>query len=83
MDQYFETVENGGDTFPLTVAHDTMEAAIEYADTHEVTYIYEIGGNWDEFEKCAFCGEWVASYELDKDGFCEMCLVALRSHGEI
>lgn len=83
MNRYFETAENDGSEYPLTVAHDTIEEAIQYADTHEITHIREIGGAWDEYEKCTFCGEWVASYEVDTDGFCERCLMALRSHGEI
>ena len=84
METYFETahIEEGDEYATLTV-HDTLEEAIEWADTHGILTIYEIGGAWDEFEKCSFCGEWVTSYELDTDGFCERCLMALRSHGEI
>lgn len=83
MKLYFETVENDGCEYPLTVAHDTIEDAIEYADTHEVTHIYEIGGSWDEFEKCGFCGEWFPSNELNKEGDCFYCEQAIKSHGGI
>ena len=83
MKHYFETVDRDGSAYPLTMAHETIEEAIDYADAHGITFICEIGSAWEEFEKCAFCGDWVTSYEVDKDGFCERCMMALKSHGDI
>lgn len=74
---YYET------TAPLeTTAHDTLEEAIEYAEKHADVYIIcEIGGNWCEFERCTFCGEWFDSCELNTSGECERCEQAIKDHG--
>lgn len=83
MKRYFETVHNDGGEYPVATAHDTLEEAIEFADAHGITLICEIGGNWDEWEKCGFCGEWFPSEDLNKDGECLMCEQAIKSHGGI
>lgn len=63
------------------VAFDTLEEATEYADKNGNNFIAEIGGAWDEFEKCAFCGEWFTSAELNIYGDCERCEQAMKDHG--
>lgn len=74
MKTYYETTHNDGGEFPLTVAHETLEEAIEYAETHGIDTINEIGGAWDDWQKCGFCGEWFPSQDLDEDGWCEHCI---------
>lgn len=74
---YYETTARGE-----TVSHKTLEDAIQYAnENNDVFIICEIGGNWDEYEKCTFCGEWVESSELNIHGECERCVEAIKSHG--
>jgi hypothetical protein len=84
METYFETahIEEGEEYATLT-AHDTLEEAIEFAEANGILTIYEIGGSWDEFEKCGFCGEWFPSNELNKEGDCFYCEQAIKSHGGI
>lgn len=82
MEIYYETTHNDGGEFPITVAHKTIDDAIEYADANGIDLICEIGGSWDEYEKCWFCGEWYPSTDLDKNGTCWRCKLALWSRGE-
>ena len=63
------------------VAFDTLDEAIEYADNYGCNIISQIGGNWSDFERCTFCGEWWESTELNKDGECMYCEQAIKSHG--
>lgn len=81
MKTYYETTHNDGGEFPVATAHDTLEAAIEFAEANGIDLICEIGGSWDEFEKCEFCGEWCTTEELDK-GICQRCKLAIWSRGE-
>lgn len=81
---YYETTTRGGFVIGSgeTVAHGTLDEAINYANQHgDVIIICEIGGNWCEFERCAFCGEWFDSCELNTWRECERCEEALKSHG--
>lgn len=92
---YYETYEYTKSGDPLTpdgvdlkgacttTAHETLEAAIEYAEAHECDLIAEIGGSWNELQKCWFCGEWVDSSALNKNGLCDHCENYLISRGEI
>lgn len=78
---YYETTHyDGGSDFPVTTAHDTLDEAIEFADSHGVTLISEIGGSWDDFGKCSFCGEWFTTCELSSDSLCEDCERAIEEH---
>ena len=78
--EYFETVHNEpGQTFPTTTAHETLEDAIAFAEAHDIPTIY---GDTDTYEKCWFCGEWFPIEELDNDGTCRNCHLALWSRGE-
>ena len=61
-------------------AHDTLEEAIDFADKNECTFIAEIGGSWDEYLKCSFCGEWYPSYEINTNGDCSRCVQAIADH---
>ena len=62
------------------VAFDTLEEAIEFANNNGVTFISEIGGNWEEYMKCWFCEEWYSSTEINSVGVCERCEVAIKDH---
>lgn len=79
MKHYYEVVHNDGNEFPETIAFDDIDDAIEFADTHGITLISEIGGYWEEFEKCEFCHDWFCSSELI-DGLCDRCEYALDNH---
>lgn len=82
MEIYYETAhyEYGCD-YPIATAHDTLEDAIAFAEANGIDTISEIGGAWDEFMKCEWCGEWFTIPELDK-GICSQCEAAIRSRGE-
>ena len=81
MKTYYETAHyEPGDEFPTATAHDTLEEAITFAEAHGITTIQQIGGAWDEFEKCEFCGEWFTAPELE-NGLCAQCEQAIKSHG--
>ena len=58
----------------------TIEEAIEFADANECEVIAEIGGSWDEFKKCWFCGDWFTVGELISTGVCARCAQAIESH---
>lgn len=79
----YEDTEHGRDYRGALHAFETLEEAIEFAEDHDATCICEIGGNWDDWEKCGFCGEWFPSTELNKDGDCTYCEQAIKSHGGI
>ena len=63
-----------------TTAFDTLEEAIEYADKNGCTFIAEIGGNWEEYNKCLFCEEWYPSTEINANGDCQRCVQAIKDH---
>ena len=62
-------------------AFDTIEGAIEFADESGADMISQIGGNYTDFEKCSFCGEWFDCCELYGGGICRYCDQAIKSHG--
>lgn len=65
------------------VAFDTFEEAEEFANANGCDLIAEIGGSWDEWKKCEFCGGWDLVYTIDNNnGICERCELALYSRGE-
>ena len=77
---HFETVhQTPGEDFLTVTSHNTLEEAIEYADTHNTTTIYEIGGGWNELCKCDFCKEWIPAYEMTED-LCNDCTRAIEEH---
>lgn len=69
---YFTTYE---DDDKIIAMHDSFEDALEYIykTSAAVERIEEIGGSWDVFKKCQFCGDWFTEYELDEAGWCEHC----------
>lgn len=75
MEHYYE-VSSG----ECIYAFDTLDEAIEFADENECTLISEIGENWSDYEKCWFCEEWYESTELNKDGVCCRCNIAIKDH---
>lgn len=83
MKPYYE-VENKlapNDELPKgVIAFDTLEEAIAFADKNECETISEIGGNWTDYKKCWFCGEWFDACELIGTGVCERCEIAIDSH---
>ena len=81
MKIYYETTFHDGKTYPITTAHDTLEEAITYADLHGVKLICEIGGSWNEFEKCPICEEWYPSEQIENSGLCTRCHWNGISHG--
>lgn len=79
---FYETSQyEPGDIYTTLTAHDTLESAIEFAEAHNITTIYEIGGNHEEFEKCSFCGEWFPLSDLNINNECFQCEQAIKSHG--
>lgn len=92
MNHHYEfTIETTEGTPELSRAllyiFDTLEDAIERADALKATTIYEIGGSWDEYMKCWFCGEWFPVSELNfensttDEGLCNQCKIATIQHG--
>lgn len=81
MKIYYETTHDDGGEFPILTAHETIEEAIEFAEANGIKTIYEVGGSFDEFEKCEFCGEWYTTEELN-NGICWRCKLAIWSRGE-
>lgn len=73
-----EYIDNNN--YPKITIHETLEDAIEFAEKMELPIIYELGGNYATFEKCWFCGEWYESNELNKDGVCHRCDIAIKDH---
>ena len=75
MKTYYEIAHKG-----TLIAHDTLEDAIKYAEEKNITTIQEIGGSWEEYEKCWFCEEWFAVSELNVNNECSRCESAIRDH---
>lgn len=61
-----------------TLEFDTFEEATEYAEQNGYTTIYS---GYDDFEKCAFCGEWFDVSEMNIENYCERCQIAIKDHG--
>ena len=74
---YYETEHKDGGV----ISFDDLDEAITYANANGSAIISEIGGNWCEFEKCTFCGEWFDSCELNTRGECDRCEMAIKDHG--
>lgn len=55
-----------------------LESAIETAEAVGADCVSQIGGAWDEWERCTGCGEWFPSVDLDTRGNCERCAVVDR-----
>lgn len=64
-------------------AHDTLDEAITYAESHGCDLIAEIGGSWAEYKKCWFCEEWHDITTLNKNDLCDHCENYLISRGEL
>lgn len=62
-------------------SHETIEDAIAFAEANNCSTIEEIGGSWDEYEQCAFCGEWFPVTELNTQNECVRCEIAIKYHG--
>jgi hypothetical protein len=63
----------------MTVAFEDFDEAVAYAEEHNIEYITEIGGSWDEFKKCWWCQEWVTSSDMNINDLCYQCESYLNS----
>ena len=63
-------------------AHETLEQAIKFAEENKCEIICEIGGNWEEWLKCSFCGDWFPSVELNEKSECNICEMVIRDHNK-
>lgn len=81
MGHYYETANYDYGNYMTAKAHDTLDGAIEYANMHDINMIYEVGGNWMEFGRCAICGEFVDVCELNGEEICESCVAMGYEHG--
>lgn len=77
---YYETYETDGEKCSVHT-FDTCDEAIEHAEKSGIKTVYRIGGDYAEFEKCEFCGEWFDTDQLNKNNYCERCQCAIRDHG--
>lgn len=78
MQHYYETSTQGE-----IQAHSTLEEAIEFAEQNNCEIIAEIGGSWDEYQKCWWCEEWVPTTDFNIGcSVCEHCEQAIKSRGE-
>jgi len=77
MEIYYEVSEHD-----YSRAFDTLEETIVYCEQHNIKTISEVGGNYTDFERCEFCGEWVDCCDLDDNNYCSECQQALKSKGE-
>lgn len=80
MKPCYETEHIDSNNFPQITMHETLDDAIEFAEKMELPIIYKVGLDYAEFEKCWFCGEWYESTELNKDGVCRRCEIAIKDH---
>lgn len=64
-----------------TAEFETFDEATAYAEEKGLDVVQEMGGAYDEYRKCAFCGEWFPVHDLNESGYCELCAVAIRDHG--
>lgn len=77
---YYETHQSDGEKCTVC-AFDTLEEAIEHAEKSGCPTVQQIGGSYSEFEKCAFCGEWYDTDEMNIENYCERCQIAIKDHG--
>ena len=77
---YYETYATDGEKCSV-FAFDTLEEAIEHAEQNGCKTISQIGGSYDEYEKCEFCGEWFDVDEMNIENYCERCQIAIKDHG--
>ena len=63
-----------------SVAFETFEEAVQFADENGATFISHIGGSWDEFQKCWWCEEWLPSTDFGTaEDLCKKCESYLKS----
>lgn len=77
---YYEIYSSDGEKCSV-MAFDTLDEAIAHAEESGAKTIQRIGGDFAEFEKCEFCGEWYDVSELNIENYCERCREAIRAHG--
>lgn len=85
-EDYFEVFVTDGEKCSVTEWDDIKEAidyankAIESGHEPEEVEINEVGGYWLELRCCWFCREWHDKNDLNEDGVCPWCAVAIRDH---
>ena len=72
MEIYYETTHESGN-LTITAKHATLEEAIDYAEKNGIDDIHEVGGAFDDYAKCGFCGEWLPIQDLNHNGWCNHC----------
>ena len=77
---YYETYTTDGEKCSVC-AFDTLEEATEHAEKNGCKTVSRIGGDFAEFEKCEFCGEWSDVSEMNIENYCERCQIAIHDHG--
>ena len=80
MSYYCEIYKNIDDDSPITEAA-CIETAIDIADENGYNRICEIGGSWDEWERCDLCDEFFPLCELNDEHECENCEMQAHYHG--
>ena len=61
-----------------TLEFEECEEATDYAEKNGYTMIFS---GYDEYEKCAFCGEWCDTSEMNVENYCDRCQIAIEDHG--
>lgn len=87
MMHYYETAHReAGATYPTITAHNTLEEAISFAESHNIDLISEIGGSYTDYEPCFFCGEWFPSEDLTEEIghtlLCDRCQKTIQKYQE-
>lgn len=77
---YYEVYSSDGEKCSV-FAFDTLEEAIEHAESSGCKTIQQSGRSYAEYEKCEFCGEWFDVDELNIENYCERCRIAIKEHG--
>lgn len=65
------------------IAFDDLDDAIAFADENDIELISEIGGAYDDYMKCWFCGDWSPVGDMNNNDLCYRCESYLISRGEI
>ena len=84
MSHYYELIAEHPDKnehLPqsITVVFEDFDEAVVYAEEHNIEYITEIGGSWDEVKKCWWCEEWTPSSDMNTNDLCYTCESYLKS----
>lgn len=62
---------------------DSLDEAIAFAEANDRDRISTCGGDWEDYGKCWFCGDWVPVSEIGTTDACWRCELELYSRGEL